>query len=112
MVHPEVAEIVEALSRDLVLAVRRDGRDDLAAVIDAGRDGLELPDAADHATGHRWTIMPREQALALGRAHTLECGELLAGRLGATEAWVLVLGPEGAAAVPLVWDAPAASAPS
>lgn len=101
-VHPEVAAIVGALSRDAVLALRRDGRRDLAVVIDAGREGFDLPDAVDHEAGHRWTIMPRVEALALGREHTLQAGELLAEALPHGETWVLVLGPQGSAAVPLV----------
>lgn len=99
--HPAVAAIIDALSRDLVLALRRDGRRDLAVVVDAGR-GLELPDAVDHETGHRWTLMPRADALTFGREHTLQAGELLAEELPHGETWVLVLGPTGSAAVPLV----------
>lgn len=107
-VHPEVAAILDALSRDLVLALRRDGRADLAVVVDAGREGFELPGAVDHEGGARWTIMPRVEALELGRAHTLESGELLAEELPHGETWVLVLGPSGSAAVPLVEERPRA----
>ena len=97
----EVVEIIERVSTDAVFALRRDGRGDLAVVINAGRDELELPDAVEHETGIAWTIMPRADALSLGREHTLEAGELLAEELPPGTAWVLVLGPEGAAAVKL-----------
>lgn len=110
--HPEVEGILRSIRNAAARAILEDGRGDLAVVVLAGREGLTLPDLVPGQPGVSWTLMPREDALALGRAHTLECGELLSERLGATEAWVLVLGPEGAAAVPLVWQAPAASAPS
>lgn len=100
--HPAVAAIIDSISRDVVLALRRDGRRDLAVVVDAGREGIELPDAVDHEAGHRWTIMPRTEAFELGREHTLQAGELLAEALPHGETWVLVLGPQGSAAVPLV----------
>ena len=112
MVHPEVAEILRPLRNPVARAILEDGRRDLAVVVLAGREGLTLPELVPGQPGVSWTLMPRVDALALGRAHTLECGELLSEPLGAAEAWVLVLGPEGAAAVPLVWQAPAAAAPS
>lgn len=101
-IHPEVRAILDAIQRDVVLALRRDGRADLAVVVDAGREGFELPSAVAHETGVRWTLMPRAEALAIGEAHTLEAGELLREELEAGSSWCLVLGPRGAAAVPLV----------
>lgn len=104
MLHPEAEAILEALADELAEALRADARADLACVVLAGREGIELPGTTRSATGARWSIMPRREALALGQAHTLETGDVLGEALGAGEAWVLVLGPEGAAAAPLVWS--------
>ncbi len=95
----EVTEIIERIATDAVFALRRDGRHDLAVVVVAGRAGIELPDEVITETGVTWTIMPRAEALAFGRVHTLEAGDLLAEELPPGTSWVLVLGPEGAAAV-------------
>lgn len=104
--HPEAQAIFESLADELAEALRADSRADLACVVLAGRVGLELAGSKRSTTGTRWSIMPRVEALALGQAHTLEAGDVLGEALGAGEAWVLVLGPEGAAAAPLVWSAP------
>ena len=97
----EVVEIIERVATDAVFALRRDGRGDLAVVILASRDRLVLPDAVDHETGISWSIMPRVDALQIGREHAFDAGELLTEELPPGTAWVLVLGPEGAAAVKL-----------
>lgn len=112
VIHPEVEEILRPLRNAAARAILADGRADLAVVVIAGREGLTLPDLVQGQPGVSWTLMPREDALALGRAHTLQCGELLAERLDGPEAWVLVLGAEGAAVVTLRWDPPAASTAS
>ena len=87
VIHPEVEEILRPLRNAAARAILADGRADLAVVVIAGREGLTLPDLVQGQPGVSWTLMPREDALALGRAHTLQCGELLAERLDGPEAW-------------------------
>ena len=110
VIDPEVEGILRPLRTAMARALLDDGRADLAVVVVAGREGLTLPELGPPRPGVRWTLMRRADALVIGRAHTLECGELLAERLDGPEAWVLVLGAEGAAVVTLRWDPPASTA--
>jgi hypothetical protein len=110
VIHPEVERLLSPLRAAMARAILKDGREDLAVVLVVGREDLTLPEFESGPSGARWTVMPRADALPLGRMHTLECGELLAERLEGPEAWVLALGPEGSAVVTLRWNPPPAAA--
>lgn len=110
VIDPEVEGILRPLRTAMARALFEDGRADLAVVVIAGRESLTMPSPRSAQPGVSWTLMRRADALVIGRAHTLECGELLAERLDGPEAWVLVLGAEGAAVVTLRWDPPASTA--
>ena len=110
VIDPEVEAILRPLRTAMARALLEDGRADHAVVEIAGREGFSLPEPIPAQSGVSWAVLRRADALGIGRAHTLECGELLAERLDGPEAWVLVLGAEGAAVVTLRWDPPAPSA--
>lgn len=108
VVHPEVAAIVTALGPHLGHALRGvTERPAGLVVVAAGRaadDVAELVGALRvSAAGHHYAAAPLGRVRALAGQLAPTVADALGEPLPLGETWCVVLGPDGAAAVPILW---------